>query len=150
VTFSDRPFSQRFGAMGDEAEAIFESVYPQGWARYGLNRPPINLSNVPAFVRFTPDYVTAKSLVEVQGFGRDQTMKLKFSKLDALRQWNDLFRTDLFLWDSHHKRYGFVRMADLESAFFHHGVNGAFDNGVNPFVSLKFDHIPVSAGWVTV
>lgn len=112
-SFRDQPFAHRLGKMGDAAEGVFESTYPEGWASYGLRRPPINLSTVPPVIRYTPDYVTGKGLVEVQGFGADQTCKLKVEKFDAMRQWHDWFRTDMFLWDSHNKRYGWVRMIQL-------------------------------------
>lgn len=115
MTFKDRAFSDRFNKMGDEAEGIFEAVYPEAFARYGLQRPPVNLNGVPAFVRYTPDYFTNKGLVEVQGFGRDQTFKLKVDKYEALRDWEVFagWRVDLFVWDSANHRYGFVRLADL-------------------------------------
>lgn len=147
VSFKDQQFAQRFAAMGDQAEGVFESVYPEGLARYGINRPPINLKNVPEFIRFTPDYLTGKGLVEVQGFGRDQRFKLKDSKLEALRQWHDTFRTDLFVWDSHNKRYGWVRLPELEDALNLHGTADAFDGGANPYVWLKADDLPVVGPW---
>ena len=112
-TFKDQPFARRFDAMGDAAEQVFEQTYPLGWARYGLNRPPINLATVPPIVRYTPDYITSKGLVECQGFGRDQTYKMKQGKWEALLTWNLMFRTDLFVWDSFNRRYGFVRLSDL-------------------------------------
>lgn len=144
-TFSERPFEQRIGQLGDQAEAVFEAVYPQGWARYGLCRPPINLATVPPMIRYSPDYITAKGFVEVQGFGRDQTFKLKASKYEALNAWHGLFRVDLFAYDSHNKRYGFMRLHDWFVAAEEHGWNGAFDNGANPFIALHADHLPVDS-----
>ena len=146
-TFSSQSFSKRFSKMGDEAEGIFEAVYPQGWARYGLNRPPIQLKNVPPKIRYTPDYITGKGLVEVQGFGRDQTFKLKIDKWQALIDWHNDFRVDLFVWDTTNKRYGYVRLHDLGVALDEHGWDDAFDNGANPYVAIKADQIPVDE-WV--
>lgn len=147
MTFKDRAWGNRFAAMGDEAEGVFEAVYPQGWARYGINRPPINLSKVPAFVRYTPDYLTAKGLVEVQGFGRDQTFKLKDDKYEALRAWQLEFRVDIFVWDTTNKRYGYVRLNDFMEAWEEHGWADAFDDGRNPYMALKAEHLPVEH-WV--
>lgn len=114
-TFKDRSFAQRFQAMGDQAEAIFDRVYPYGKVQFGLNRPPIHLASVPAFVRYTPDRLTAKSLVEIQGFGGDATFKLKKDKLAALLAWQEAseWRVDLFVYDSKNNEYAWVRLADF-------------------------------------
>lgn len=146
-SFRDRPFDQRIGAMGDQAEGVFEQVYPQGWVRFGLNRPPLAMHMLPRKIRFTPDYLTSKGFVEVQGFGRDQTFKLKDDKLDALWDWHRDFRCDLFVYDSANHRYGFVRLADLCEAFDANGMHGAFDGGANPYQSLIADFLPVTDGW---
>jgi hypothetical protein len=129
--------------MGDEAEGIFEAVYPQGWVRSGLDRPPISMSMLPPKIRYTPDYLTSKGYIEVQGFGRDQTIKLKKDKYDALEAWNLDFRADLFVWDTTNKRYGFVRLHDFMEAWEQHGTEGAFDDGRNPYLALAAEHLPV-------
>lgn len=147
MSFKDRKWGNRFNAMGDEAEGVFEATYPQGFARYGINRPPIQLAKVPAFVRYTPDYLTSKGLVEVQGFGRDQTFKLKDDKYEALRHWHSIFRVDIFVWDSANKRYGFVRLHDFIEAWEEHGWSDSFDEGRNPYMALKAEHLPVEH-WV--
>lgn len=144
MSFRDRPFKSRFTKMGDEAEGVFEATYPEGWTRFGLNRPPINLKDVPPFIRYTPDYLTGKGLVEVQGFGRDQTFKLKDDKLAALMQWHGMFRADLFVYDSHNKRYGFVRLRDLQAALeAGRAERGAFDDGKKPYWAVRAEHLPV-------
>jgi hypothetical protein len=148
MSFKDKGFNNRFKAMGDEAEGIFEAVYPQGWARYGINRPPIQLAKVPAKIRYTPDYLTSKGLVEVQGFGRDQTFKLKVDKYNALNEWHQDFRVDLFVWDTTNKRYGYVRLHDFMEAWEEHGWEDAFDDGRNPYMALKAEHLPVCGDWV--
>lgn len=99
--------------MGDEAEGHFvqyaTDVLGLGVVRYGLDRPPIQLASVPARLRYTPDFLMSRCLVEVQGVGRDQKVKLKLSKLGSLHHWNDI-RTERFdgvkfyVWDSHKKR----------------------------------------------
>lgn len=147
ATFSTQTFSQRFQAMGDEAEGVFEAVYPEGFVKYGLSRPPIHLASVPPFIRFTPDYLTAKGLVEVQGLGRDRTFKLKISKWTALEEWASHFRVDLFVWDRTDSRYGFIRLHELSWALDEDGEWGAFDDGANPYKSLHVDQLPV-VEWV--
>ena len=147
MSFKDRDYANRFKKMGDEAEGIFEAVYPQGKAKYGLDRPPVSLKAVPAFVRYTPDYLTAKGLVEVQGFGRDQTFKLKVSKYDALNAWHLVWRVDLFAWDTTNQRHGMMRLHDFMVAWEDHGTEGSFDDGRNPYMGLHADHLPVDL-WV--
>lgn len=146
VSFKDQSWGHRFTKLGDEAEGVFEAVYPQGKVKFGLSRPSINLTNVPAFVRYTPDYVTAKGLVEVQGFGRDQTFKLKMDKYEALNQWHLQFRVDLFVWDSHNRRYGFVRLHDFMDAWEAHGDTRSFPEG-KEYMALEAEHLPVDE-WV--
>jgi len=144
TSFKDKPWSHRVNQLGDQAETVFEQTYPQGWARYGFNRPPINVAMVPEFVRFTPDYVTAKGLVEVQGFGRDQTFKLKHNKWAALQVWHDMFRTDLFVFDSTNSRYGFIRMVDMQDLLEHGRIPELqFENDGNRYWAVPADALPV-------
>jgi hypothetical protein len=99
---------------------------------------------VPEFVRFTPDYVTAKGLVEVQGFGRDQTFKLKHAKWAALQLWHDMFRTDLFVYDSTNTRYGFIRMVDMQDLLEHGRIpERQFENDGNRYWAVPADALPV-------
>lgn len=85
---------------------MFEQTYEYGWVRYGLSRPPLKMSMLSTVVRHTPDYLTSRGFVEVQGFGKDQIVKLKPAKLDALGQWDSFMPVELFLWDSTNSRYG--------------------------------------------
>jgi hypothetical protein len=148
MTFRDQSFATRFAKMGDEAETIFAETYPEGWSKYGLDRPPVQLKDVPAFVRFTPDMLTRKSLVEIQGFGRDQTAKFKNAKLDAVSVWHGLWRVDWFLWDTKNKRYGWVRHHELLNSLDECGWADAFDDGRNPYRAIKADDLPVVDDWV--
>lgn len=102
--FKDGSFNQRFAAMGDEAEAKFEEVTEEGHVRFGLNRPPLKMSLLPKRLRNMPDYLLSNSLVEVQGVGRDQIVKIKVEKLRCLEWWNLLHPVELFVWDSSKKR----------------------------------------------
>lgn len=145
--FRDQPLHTRKGTMGDIAEAVFEAVYPQGFTRYGINRPPIAVAMIPEFVRFTPDYLTSKGFVEVQGFGKAQQFNLKVAKYEALNEWHSVFRVDLFAYDSHNGRYGFIRLHDFLDAYEAHGHDGAYDGGRNPYIGVPAKHLPVDR-WV--
>lgn len=116
MTFKDKSFDERVaaGGMGDEAEGVFERVFSKGWARYGLNRPPIQMSKIPARLRYTPDYITTNKLVEVQGFGRDQLFKLKIDKWQALHFWNSVHPVDLFVWDTTNKRWCMIGLFSID------------------------------------
>lgn len=117
MAFKDKAWSARFAAMGDEAEGVFEQVLTDahvGFARYGLNRPPLRMGMIPARIRYTPDYLMSAKLVEVQGVGQDGIVKLKLDKWGALHWWNDVHPVELFIWDSHHQRYGFIQLLHLD------------------------------------
>lgn len=138
TAFKDKDFAHRFTAMGDEAEGIFEATTDKGFARYGLNRPPIGLGDVPEMIRYTPDYLQHDRLVEVQGIGADRTIKLKVDKYTALMQWNQIFPTWLFVWDRIERTYtefpidGFpILLADL----------AAFPEG-KPYFALQAEALP--------
>jgi hypothetical protein len=111
--FRNQSWSSRYGAMGDEAEEQFEIARAGKFARYGLNRPPINMGMVPPFLRYTPDYITSHGLVEVQGVGRDRILKIKKEKADALDLWHKEFALQMFIWDTTNKRHTFVPWEDL-------------------------------------
>jgi len=114
--------------MGDEAEQMFEQVYPRGFVRYGLNRPPISVGKLSLKIRYTPDYLTSSSLVEVQGFGRDQLVKVKLEKEQALHLWNADMPTQFFLWDRTNKRYGYIDIAAMTRSAHAHGALERLDD----------------------
>ena len=99
--------------MGDIAERKFEEESAVKWVRYGLCRPPINMAMLPPQLRYTPDYLTAQGLIEVQGLGQDQTLKVKHDKLEALRWWNRVHPVFMFVYDSHKDRYSMLSLKDL-------------------------------------
>ena len=105
MTFSERPWAERLGAMGDQAEREYEERYPRGWVRAGLRRPPIRVRDLHPYEAQRPDYLTSRGYVEVMGMGRDQILKLKVDKLEALRFWRLLGRVYLWVWDSHKRRH---------------------------------------------
>ena len=124
TSFKDRPWHQRVqpGGMGDEAEGHFRTWADHaniGYARYGLDRPRIAVHRLPDHIRYTPDFVCTNQLVEVQGFGRDQTLKDKKTKLNALVLWNQFHPTSMFVWDRTNERRFLVTVQQLIVAAHH-------------------------------
>ena len=147
MAFNERHWAKRFEQMGDEAEGIFESVYPQGFVKTGLCRPPILMSALPPMIRHMPDYLTSKGWVEVQGFGRDQLGKFKVDKLASLHEWHQTFRVDFFLWDSKNRRHGWLRLPDLQQAIAAEaGELRAYHDGPS-YWAIPLDDLPV-VEWV--
>ena len=101
-SFKDEEWNDRVAILGDPAEKKFQEWAARsgiGCVKYGLDRPPVNLSRVSAFVRYTPDFLTDNGLVEVQGCGSDQLMKFKHDKLQALMQWQRRDHVNVWLWN---------------------------------------------------
>jgi len=105
MSFHQQTFANRFKAMGDEAEGVFEQAHEGKFVRYGLNRPPIGMGQMTAKIRYTPDYMITRALVEVMGVGNDRLLKLKTEKAYALQQWHSDWCLELFLWDSKLKQH---------------------------------------------
>jgi hypothetical protein len=103
MSYHKRAWAERFGELGDTAEAVFDLVYPKSH-NLGLSRPPFSVSGMPAELRYTPDRMLRDRFVEVMGFGHDRLLKLKTEKLEALQVWTQLGQVDLFVFDQklHH------------------------------------------------
>lgn len=110
--FHEQSWDVRFTKMGDEAEGLFALLHPNS-APFGLRRPPVNLTNVPLFIRYMPDFLLHNRLVEVMGVGQDQLLKLKVEKHDVLLDWDVLHPTSLFIWDSHKRRHIELSITDF-------------------------------------
>lgn len=113
MAFYERKFSERWDAMGDESEATFESVATEGVAPFGLNRPPVRVADLPQVIRYMPDRLQSKRLVECMGIGKDYSLKLKLDKLFAQQWWNTIHPTELFIWNSHAERWAQVPISDV-------------------------------------
>lgn len=125
MSFKDRDFTYRLGAMGDQAEGAFEDWCAERdhkYIRWGLDRPPLNLRLIPTRLRYAPDYLTSKTFVECQGFGADQVFKLKLEKHGALHWWSGLHPVDLWVLDSHHLRACLLTLTQFDNLL---GANGA-------------------------
>lgn len=129
MNFHSETFAQRFAAMGDEAENKCMEVWPTACQRWGWNRPTVSLVGWPPMIRHVPDFITSNELVEAIGFGRDQTLKLKAVKLQALLSWNALLPVKLFLWDSHNKRWAAAPLSAIYAAALASPVKEFHDGG---------------------
>lgn len=138
MSFKDAKWSQRFSRMGDEAEGIFEQVVDQPFVRFGLERPPIKMGQLPEFLRYTPDYLLTDRLVEVQGVGRDRLVKLKCDKHAALLQWRTFHPVDLFVWDNVDRAFTSFPITDfpINDSELH-----SFPEG-KPYFAIHVDALP--------
>ena len=108
MTFADRSWPERFAKLGDEAEAEFEKWCERnqmGFEHSGRRRPPFSMKYLHSYVRHEPDYLTGTMYFEVKGFGKEQVLKLRTDKLDALHFWNLLHPVYIWVWDSTNKRF---------------------------------------------
>lgn len=128
MSYNKAPWPVRATIMGDTAEQRFEAVQDGlnvKWARYGLSRPPFPVIPLPRFIRYTPDYLLADRLVEVQGMGRDRLLKVKTDKHAALMAWSDMvLPVDLWVWDSHRSKYTQIPVWEIPTTKI-----GVFDDG---------------------
>lgn len=125
MSFKDKNFTYRMAAMGDQAEGAFErwcEEHDKKYIRWGLDRPPLNLRMIPTRIRYAPDYLLSARFVECQGFGTDQTFKLKLEKHGALHWWNDLHPVDLWVLDSRNNRACFLDLTAFDNLL---GTTGA-------------------------
>lgn len=145
MTYNEQGWNQRVHTLGDIAEGIFENVAPMGaMIPYGLRRPPFKVANLTPFQRNTPDYLTGTGVfVEVQGCGRDNLIKMKVEKWEALKKWRTLGPLSFFFWNSNHSEWALVpydEMAKLVTKGKRAGGVQAFSDG-NEYVAIQWDWI---------
>lgn len=138
--FHEQSFQGRFAAMGDEAEGIFDLLNPKSH-QLGLNRPPFSMRNLTTAMRYVPDRMTGHHFTEVVGVGRDQTLKLKVEKMEALGLWHHIGPVHLFVWDSKNRRYWDEPYSDWLIAINAYGEDGEFHEG-KKFRALHTDRFP--------
>lgn len=147
MSFKDKSFADRFGAMGDQSESAFEQWCEQhqhNQVRWGLDRPPLKMSMLPTRLRYSPDYLMSAKFVECQGFGRDQTFKLKVEKHGALHWWADLHPVDLWVLDSHNNRACLLGLNDFDGLLPHAKID-TFPEG-KAYFAIDGNHIFEAAG----
>ena len=146
MTFKDQNWSERVAVLGDPAESAFmEHARNTGlsFVKFGLDRPPIDLRRIPGFVRYTPDFLTPKGLIEVQGCGRDQTFKFKHDKLTALRQWQRHAHVNVWLWNEPLDDWRMLPVPKLWTLCQGRGgprIDGTFDPDTNakPYAAVRW------------
>lgn len=131
TTYSDRSWDERVapGGMGEIAESKFEEVMRRkgrNFVRIGLDRPPLQVWKLPLRERYRPDFMTSDGYVEVQGFGKKQTMALKVEKYNVCQFWHQVFPLSFFIYDSFEDRFTFIPLRTID---------GWIDNGR---VQLRF------------
>lgn len=146
-SFHEQTFATRHGQMGDQAEAACEAVYNGRLHRLGLNRIWLNGKNLTLRYmtlgqRYTPDFLALDAFVECMGIGRDQTLKIKTEKLDALRDWDEYIGpVRLFVYDSKNGRYWDDQVDNWNQQICQHASRGTFSEG-KPYHALLADFFP--------
>ena len=156
--YRDQNFGQRFAAMGDQAEAVYEAVHPLGrTVRFGWRRPKgISIKLMPNVIRHAPDYYAdAGYLIEIMGLGRDGILKsFKLDKWSALKAWAALCAAGgaklvFFIWNSHEDTYAVVDWDGakrLVNRARHRGIE-EFNDG-NRYYAIPFEEIKEEAAIV--
>jgi hypothetical protein len=117
MSFADASWPERFAKLGDEAEGEFERWCMRnqiGFEHSGRRRPPFSMKKLHSYVRHEPDYLTADAYYEVKGFGKEQVLKLRTDKLDALHFWDLLHPTYVWVWDSLYKRFTYRSVSQID------------------------------------
>lgn len=138
MSYKDENWEERVAILGDPSEKAFQEYAERralGCVKYGLDRPPVDLGRIPAYVRYTPDFLTDEGLVEVQGCGKDQMFKFKHEKIRALTQWNRNCGVMVWLWNQPLEDWRMISVPRLFAMCRHSGygqrtvfrVDGVFD-----------------------
>lgn len=141
--YHQRPFAQRFGAMGDKGEGAYLERHPTAH-RLGVSRPAFSMKDMSANLRYTPDYLLPDGMYEVMGFSSrgNDSLKLKFEKLDALRAWNYIAPTFLWVWDSGRKESYCAPIQSWADACYQSGTREKFDDNDRPYWNLPRVYFP--------
>lgn len=126
--------------MGDTAEKVFDELFPKSH-KLGLSRPPFGVSGMLLGMRYTPDRMTRDAFVEIMGCGRDQTLKLKVEKFNALFLWQAIGPVDLFVYNETNDVWWMAPMEQWFQSALVNGGSGVFDDG-KQYVSLRTKFFP--------
>ena len=143
MAFHEQSFASRFSAMGDQAEGVFDTIYPKNHP-LGLNRPPFNMTSLTLAMRYTPDRMTRDRMVEIQGIGRNQKLKIKDEKAAALLDWQKIGPVHIFVYDSAHHRYWEAPLDSWLKTALVHGEKGAYKNDGKTYMELSVQHFPTT------
>ncbi len=135
--FHQRPFSHRWAKMGDIAESAFLEQHPNAH-RTGLNRTSLNTRAMSARLRYTPDFMLEDGLYEVMGFASrgNNVLKLKCEKIDALREWDILIPTYLWVRDSSTGNVWCSTASEWATACYQHGERKFFEDNNRAYWEL--------------
>ena len=141
--YFEQPFSTRYHQLGDKAEGVFAGLHPRAH-RLGLNRPSLNLGKMHPNLRYTPDFLTEDGAYEVMGFSSrgNGTLKLKFDKADALRSWDMLIPTYLWVYDSGARRYWVAPINDWLNVCYERADREFFPDNGRPYWNLPWTTFP--------
>ena len=141
--FHERPFAQRWGAMGDAAEQAFLELYPKAH-RLGLDRTSLRVDKMPQHARYTPDFLVENGAVEVMGFSSrgNNALKVKCEKLESLIVWEALMPTALWVRDSATKRVWIAQPTVWAQACYRHAERLHFPDNGRAYWNLKRADFP--------
>jgi hypothetical protein len=141
MSFHSQSFAKRFLEMGDTAEqAYLDHVNPKAH-RFGHNRPALDVRNMPIVLRSAPDLCDERRFVECIGIGRDQTVKTRLDKCNALAVWQAIAPVVIFVWDSVRKRYFITPHDEFIELCHRHGELDYFNDNGKPFWRLHAKHL---------
>ena len=145
MNFNEQAFGQRFGAMGDEAEAKYEEIQPHGNAiPFGWRRPSVTMQNMTDKIRYMPDfYAGSGQLVEVMGCNGPTLRGMKVDKWEAMKAWNKDQPVEFFLWNRKKSQWlvvGFHAMTQV--------VAKARRAGTQVFESDGNEYYPIQWEWL--
>ena len=144
--FHQRNFNQRLDTMGDPAENACDLVYGNRTHKLGLDRVWQNgvglfMAQMTAAMRYTPDRMVIDRFVECMGIGRDKTLKIKHEKIEALKAWQNIGPTDLFVFDQVQNTYYQASISEWAEACVAHGEVKVFPEG-KQYYALHRDNFP--------
>lgn len=144
TNFHQGNWQARYRTMGDPAETAFTTIHPHAH-RMGINRPDFSVAALPKLFRHTPDFLLPNGFYEVMGVSsrnKESTLKLKFEKLDSLKQWTLLGDGYLWVWDSYRKRYWCASIEEWAHTCAHHASVKFFDDNNKPYWDLLISDFP--------
>jgi hypothetical protein len=116
TNFNDRPFKERFTFMGDTAENSVIEAHNGKVVRFGLDRPPFSLRNLPPHLRGAPDFLGGQFFYEACGVGHDQVVKIKRYKHEVQLWWNEMLPVLYHVFDPVNKRWVEFEATELQNA----------------------------------
>jgi hypothetical protein len=121
MSYKDQPWGARYAKLGDQAEKAFEEFADERgikYIRWGLDRPNLDVKQLPERIRYTPDYLCENFYVECIGFSSSKagaTAKLAVAKWNSLQWHATTHQVFLWVYDSYKKRGKLIHLADVNA-----------------------------------